>query len=105
MPYTGHLLLRFERSTLREHSKARILVVRVLKILEPVNVVIPDYDHYLAQPREGELLKSHAQGGRTLEVKPYTIDLDNLPKCWQDLNLLYTVVSRMLSLDKDESWL
>ncbi|KAG6826041.1 hypothetical protein H0H92_001339 [Tricholoma furcatifolium] len=35
--YDGHLVLRFERSTLPEHAHARVLVIRILKILPPVD--------------------------------------------------------------------
>jgi hypothetical protein len=40
---------------LPEHLKDRIIVMRILKFVEPVTCVIPNYDGRLQFPREGEL--------------------------------------------------
>lgn len=39
------------------------LVIRLLKIVEPVSCVIPDYDGYVPKPREGELISVRTIGG------------------------------------------
>jgi hypothetical protein len=49
---THHSLqVRFELSTLPEH---RIVVMRILKFVEPVTCVIQNYDGRIPFPREGE---------------------------------------------------
>ncbi|KAG6879153.1 hypothetical protein C0992_004749 [Termitomyces sp. T32_za158] len=85
-PYSGHVLLRLERSTLPQHANSRIIVVRVLKILEEPEVVIPDYDMRLPMPEEGELLHSISRDRRS--KVPYTINLENPSGIWKNLNLL-----------------
>ncbi|KAG6867807.1 hypothetical protein C0993_010833 [Termitomyces sp. T159_Od127] len=57
-PYTGRLVLRFERSKLPRHTKRRFAVLRVLKILDPIKPIDPDYDQRLPVPLEGQLLLS-----------------------------------------------
>ncbi|KAG6888525.1 hypothetical protein C0995_007637 [Termitomyces sp. Mi166 len=68
-PYTGRILVRFERSTLQEHEGGNFVVIRVLKILDPINLVDPHYDMYLPVPRVGSLLVN----GRN---EAYSRDLD-----------------------------
>jgi hypothetical protein len=48
-------MVRFERSTLPDHKDTRTVVLRFLKIITPVQCVIPLYDGYIAWPKEGEL--------------------------------------------------
>ncbi|KAF5376475.1 hypothetical protein D9615_008623 [Tricholomella constricta] len=76
-PYTvthpGRLLLRFERSTLPEHAGSDVVVIRVLKILEPLKVVIPMYDMAVPMPCEGELLQIRYRN----KNRPYSMDLNN----------------------------
>ncbi|KAG5652724.1 hypothetical protein H0H81_003975 [Sphagnurus paluster] len=55
-PYTGRILVRFERSTLPDHAGIDAIVARVFKILEPIQVVVPNYDMRLPIPEEGSLL-------------------------------------------------
>ncbi|KAG6839689.1 hypothetical protein C0991_012554 [Blastosporella zonata] len=74
-PYSGRLLLRFERSTLPEHSMARIIVIRVIKVLEPITCVIPKYDRI----RGGEKQRA---------LKLFTLDLDNPSLKFKSLELL-----------------
>ncbi|KAG5653230.1 hypothetical protein H0H81_001613 [Sphagnurus paluster] len=74
--YTGRLLLRLERSTLPEHSGTEAVVLRVLKILEPV-LPIRDYDMRVPMPRKGELLQKMVWGG--FETEPFSIDLNDPP--------------------------
>jgi hypothetical protein len=48
----GSALARFERATL---NGTRTVVLRFLKIITPVECVIPSYDGYICPPEEGEL--------------------------------------------------
>ncbi|KAF9805096.1 hypothetical protein IEO21_09191 [Rhodonia placenta] len=66
--YTGQILCRFERSTLPKHAQRRVIVLRVLEIIEPIHPIVPGYDCYLEPPVEGALLWR----GR----KPISIDID-----------------------------
>ncbi|KAG6853306.1 hypothetical protein C0991_005315 [Blastosporella zonata] len=99
-PYSGRLLLRFERSTLLEHSKARILVIRVVKILEPITSVIPDYDMYFPIPQEGELLQKREQG-RGNKIGVFNVDLDKPSSSMQGLKLL--IIDDTISVPKPHS--
>ncbi|KAG6874128.1 hypothetical protein C0995_005544 [Termitomyces sp. Mi166 len=83
---TGHILVRFELSTLPEHAHSCIVVLRVLKILEAIKVMIPGYDMYLPMPHEGQLLESRNKDHRT--KSPFTINLDKPSGIWKNLNLL-----------------
>ncbi|KAG6836885.1 hypothetical protein H0H93_001716 [Arthromyces matolae] len=91
-PYRGRLLLRFERSTLPEHARNTILVIRVIKVLEPITLSRPDYDMHVPLPIEGRLLEkslkgldSRVEGKRLLTIN---VDSPTLRNCWQDLRLL-----------------
>jgi hypothetical protein len=53
----GSALVRFERSTLPDHKGTRTVVLRFLKIITSVKCVIPFYDGYIGQPKEGELYR------------------------------------------------
>ncbi|KAH0585790.1 hypothetical protein H2248_007082 [Termitomyces sp. 'cryptogamus'] len=55
-PYTGRIVVCFERSTLPEHARGNFVVLRVLKILDPIALVDPDYDMHVPMPRVGSLL-------------------------------------------------
>ncbi|KAG6826925.1 hypothetical protein H0H92_013882, partial [Tricholoma furcatifolium] len=81
-PYRGRILLRFERSTLPKHAHDRIVVLRVLKVLEPITPVEPDYDMFTPPPKEGDFLRTNS---RNLVL---SINLDACGKWWKDLGLL-----------------
>ncbi|KAG5724705.1 hypothetical protein E4T56_gene3648 [Termitomyces sp. T112] len=55
-PYTGRIVLRFERSSLQEHAGGNFVVFRVLKILDPIKPVDPSYDMHVPVPHVGSLL-------------------------------------------------
>ncbi|KAF8074031.1 hypothetical protein FPV67DRAFT_1480389 [Lyophyllum atratum] len=91
VPYSGRILVRFERSTLPQHVGTRSLVLRVLDILEPIKAVIPGYDMHLPVPKEGGLVETHHGGpypGST-PPRPWSINLDRPVKSWKDIGLLY----------------
>ena len=48
-------MARFERSTLPEHEGTRTVVLRFLKMITPVECVLPYYDGHICLPKEGEL--------------------------------------------------
>ncbi|KAH9920419.1 hypothetical protein B0H21DRAFT_767572 [Amylocystis lapponica] len=54
-PYTGAAMCRFERSTLLGRRSERILLLRVVEIVEPAEAVCPEYDGYVPMPKAGEL--------------------------------------------------
>ncbi|KAG5644961.1 hypothetical protein DXG03_007331 [Asterophora parasitica] len=64
-PYRGRILAHFEISPLAQHSRPAsrppVLVIRVLKILTPIESV-PGYDMYLPIPAEGGLLSKRRTG-------------------------------------------
>jgi hypothetical protein len=80
----GDILLRFERSALPEHAGANFLVLRVLKIMEPIKVTIPGYDMRYPLPEEGSLLKTYSR----YRLKVWSVDLDDPPKGLEALRLL-----------------
>ncbi|GLB38722.1 hypothetical protein LshimejAT787_0505870 [Lyophyllum shimeji] len=87
VPYSGRVLLRFERSRLPEHTGTRSVVIRVLKILEPIEVVIPGYDMRLPVPKEGDLIHKH---DLRQVLRPFSIDLDKTRNLeLRDIGLLY----------------
>ena len=59
--FVGSALARFERSTLPEHNGTRTVLLRLLKIITPVECTIPHYDNYIRFPKEGELYLQRAQ--------------------------------------------
>ncbi|OBZ70111.1 hypothetical protein A0H81_09836 [Grifola frondosa] len=67
-PYKGSVVCRFERSPFPQHANTRTVVVRVLKIVKPVECVMPNYDNAIEEPREGELVVKYG------EVLAYNID-------------------------------
>ena len=66
-------MARFERSTLPEHNGTRTVVVRFLKIITPVECVIPDYDGRICCPKEGEL---HQRFGHKKTPKVWCVNID-----------------------------
>ncbi|GLB38719.1 hypothetical protein LshimejAT787_0505840 [Lyophyllum shimeji] len=90
VPYSGRVLLRLERSRLPEHTGTRSVVIRVLKILEPIEVVIPGYDMRLPVPKEGDLIHKH---DLRRVLRPFSVDLDKTRNLdLRDIGLLYPKV-------------
>ncbi|KAG6853273.1 hypothetical protein C0991_005544 [Blastosporella zonata] len=86
LAYKGRLLLRFERSKLLDHAETNTVVLRVLKILDPIKFNIPGYDAYIPLPQAGGLLlmrKSSRVGVRSWdlddETDPVSLALRILP--------------------------
>jgi hypothetical protein len=72
----GSALARFERSTLPEHKGTRTVVLRILKIITPVKCVIPDYDGYIAPPKEGELHRRIKKSKDILNPPAWSTNID-----------------------------
>ena len=70
--FVGSALVRFERSTIPDHKGTRTVVLRFLKIIPPVECVIPHYAGKIVQPEEGEL---HRRMRKTVPLV-WSIDID-----------------------------
>lgn len=66
--HTGRAVARWELST--EHIKPNTIVLRILKILAPVQCLISDYDGYRVAPKEGSLLETLDSDG---VPQPFTV--------------------------------
>jgi hypothetical protein len=76
-------LARFERLRKPGSKGTRIIVLRFLKIITPVQCMIPSYDGHIRQPKEGEL---YQKAGKT-----WSIDIDKpLGAALPGLRLLWT---------------
>ena len=71
-------MARFERSTLPVHKGTRTVVLRFLKIIEPVKCVIPLFDGYIVQPREGERYRRSRKAIDKLNPPAWSFDIDKL---------------------------
>ena len=87
MKSVGTALARFERSTLPEHKGTRTVVLRFLKIISPVECVIPSYDNYIVQPKEGELHRK-SRGAR-VDQAVWGVDIDKKGVMVPGLRLLW----------------
>jgi hypothetical protein len=83
----GTALVRFERSTLPEHKGRRTVVLRFLKIITPVECMIPSYDDYIVRPKEGELHRK----SRSVELDQavWSVDIDQKSVMVPGLRLLW----------------
>ncbi|KAG5717515.1 hypothetical protein E4T56_gene6572 [Termitomyces sp. T112] len=68
--YTGRVVVRHERSTLQEHAGGNFVVLRVLKILDPITPVDPHYDMHFCLPRVGSLLLTSKNRVRSFNLDP-----------------------------------
>ncbi|KAJ7278264.1 hypothetical protein C8J57DRAFT_1059905, partial [Mycena rebaudengoi] len=73
-PFTGSGVACFERSTLPKHARKRVILLRILKILEPVTCTVPGYTGRVGWPKEGEL---HTVSFRDGPQRPWSYDVDN----------------------------
>ena len=67
-------MVRFERSTIPDFKGTRTVVLRFLKIITPVKCVIPHYDGYIEQPKEGELFRRRYKDISSPQVWSVNID-------------------------------
>jgi hypothetical protein len=81
----GSALCRFERSFLPQHSGNRTVVLRVMKITEPLNCIFPNYDGRISEPTEGSLLS------RGFPPQPWSCNVDdpNVPDTEKGLSVLF----------------
>ncbi|KAJ7174355.1 hypothetical protein C8R46DRAFT_88833 [Mycena filopes] len=69
-PYAGSALVRFEL------VEPRSVALRVVKMIHPPRLQIPDYDGHLPAPVEGELIRRRKRGPAG-ELAPWTRKLDS----------------------------
>jgi hypothetical protein len=67
----GSALCCFERSNLPQHKGARIVVIRIVKIISPVTCKYPNYNDIM--PVEGELLQRNY---KLRGLQPVSINVD-----------------------------
>ncbi|KAJ7100464.1 hypothetical protein C8R44DRAFT_946921, partial [Mycena epipterygia] len=72
----GRALVRFELSKLPEHAKSRVAVLRIVKMIEPPKLRIPDYDGHVPLPIEGQLVLRPRRSKGVCE-KPWSRKLDS----------------------------
>jgi hypothetical protein len=90
--FIGRALAQFERSTLPEHKDTRTVVLRILKLITPVNCVIPEYDGHVCSPKEGELFQRYTGNvKRKLRVWSLNIDKPSVKVVRRGLQLLWDV--------------
>ena len=81
----GSFLAQFERSTLPDHKDSRTVVLRFLKVIQPVEYEIPDYEGRIAQPEEGELYQRSYKS----IPKVWSVDIDQKGILSRSLQLLW----------------
>ncbi|KAJ6564673.1 hypothetical protein B0H19DRAFT_81731 [Mycena capillaripes] len=77
-PFEGSARVRFERSTAAEHSDRRVLVMRILEILRPVVITVPNYAGRVLPPVAGELLMVISGRESDKRPRPWVFDVDRL---------------------------
>ena len=86
-------MARLERSTLQEHNGTRTIVLRFLKIITPVECVIPSYDGYIRCPQEGELYRRGFKKSSLINPPVWSINLDKTKNAMiRSLQLLWDTV-------------
>ena len=53
----------------------RVVVIRVLDILSPINCVIPDYDFNVQLPEVGQLIAKRKLSGRYGRYHPWSLNI------------------------------
>lgn len=90
-PNVGRGIMCFERSPFDYHEGRRTLVLRILKITEPVRCVIPKYDGHTPKPIEGELVRITTFG---FTERPWWCDVDETCKSMESLKYLVDFPSK-----------
>ncbi|TBU22218.1 hypothetical protein BD311DRAFT_770818 [Dichomitus squalens] len=95
-PYQGSMICCFEPSTLPEHAGRRVVVLRVLRLLDsdPIRPVPPpnkhEYPLSALKPREGQLLMTIRRG----KLQPWSVDVDR----GEIRNVIQVGMGRMLKI-------
>ena len=74
--FVGSAWARFERSTHPDHKGTRTVVLRFLKIITPVNCLIPLYNGNIVRPEEGELHRRYPPHKTDHQLWSVNIDED-----------------------------
>ena len=72
-------MARWERSTLPDHIGTKTVVLRFLKIITPVECVIPYNDSHIHCPKEGELYQKPGEEVWSVNIDKSNSDLSNVP--------------------------
>lgn len=67
----------------------RVVVMRVLDILSPINYVIPDYDFNVQLPEAGQLIAKRKLSGRYGRYHPWSLDVSEDTWAAKGLRLLF----------------
>ncbi|TBU39646.1 hypothetical protein BD309DRAFT_1003603 [Dichomitus squalens] len=95
-PFEGSMICCFEPSTLPEHAGRRVVVLRVLRLLDsdPIRPVPPPNEHEYPlsalKPREGQLLMTIRRGN----LQPWSVDVDR----GEIRNVIQVGMGRMLKI-------
>ena len=95
---SGLVICCFELSTLPEHAGKRVVVLRVLRLVDsdPIRAVAPPVGHTYPlealRPREGQLICTLRYG----EVRPWSFDINNVRSDGSDGSLVGNVVKILL---------
>ncbi|KAJ7106914.1 hypothetical protein C8R44DRAFT_885605 [Mycena epipterygia] len=85
-PWTGSALFRFEPSARAEHAGRRVVHLRVMKIVEPVECVFEGYSGRVLKPEEGELLTMSSENRAP---EPWSYDIDRKAQSAAALRVLW----------------
>ncbi|KAJ7106909.1 hypothetical protein C8R44DRAFT_322675 [Mycena epipterygia] len=85
-PWTGSALFRFEPSSRAEHAGRRVVHLRIVKIIEPVEPLVEGYNGRVLKPEEGELL---AISSERRAAEPWSYDIDRKAKSAAALRVLW----------------
>ncbi|TFK48075.1 hypothetical protein OE88DRAFT_601140 [Heliocybe sulcata] len=76
-PFTGRILVQFERSTLPEHAGTRSVVLRIVQILQYAKSKNQDIGVAVPEPKEGDLVMKLRRGSEGQEEWiPWSVDVD-----------------------------
>ena len=95
---SGSATCCFEPSTLPEHARKRVAVLRILRLHDndPIRAVAPpdgrNYPLEALRPREGQLICTLRHG----EVRPWSFDINNVRSDGSDGSLVGNVVKILL---------
>ncbi|TFK52151.1 hypothetical protein OE88DRAFT_1807115 [Heliocybe sulcata] len=73
-PFTGRVLVQFERSTLPEHKGTCTVVLRIVKIIEVTKSDSSDDASWMPEPTEGSLVLYRGRGHQ--HWTPWSVDVD-----------------------------
>jgi hypothetical protein len=73
MTRAGRTIAQFERSTAPEQAGKGTLFIRILKIVDGIECIVPNYNGYLKKPTEGSLLVFNPPGQKAEPLSRNTV--------------------------------